>query len=160
MTPFGQQKFDADDKNVYSSFQIEESKGKEQAEIAKAKDSAAKGWLSPPPILWQKPSKDLKLKAPPNPALTDLEWHTWTADEVIQKLTTSSTTGLSQDQVKRRVGEYGRNAPSPPKTHYFRTWFGYFFGGFGSILLVGAILVFISWKPLGDPPAIANLVRL
>lgn len=39
----------------------------------------------------------------------------------------------------------------------FRTVFGYFFKGFGSILLVGAILVFVAWKPLGDPPAIANL---
>lgn len=34
---------------------------------------------------------------------------------------------------------------------------GYFFKGFGSILLVAAILVFIAWKPLGDPPAQANL---
>lgn len=34
---------------------------------------------------------------------------------------------------------------------------GYLFGGFGSILLVGAVLVFISWKPLGEPPAVANL---
>lgn len=39
------------------------------------------------------------------------------------------------------------------------TIFGYFFKGFGGILLVGAILVFIAWKPLGEPnPAIANLV--
>jgi P-type E1-E2 ATPase len=34
---------------------------------------------------------------------------------------------------------------------------GYFFGGFGSILLCAGILVFVSWKPLGDPPAQANL---
>lgn len=34
---------------------------------------------------------------------------------------------------------------------------GYFLRGFGSILLVGSILVFVSWKPLGQPPAIANL---
>jgi sodium/potassium-transporting ATPase subunit alpha len=38
-----------------------------------------------------------------------------------------------------------------------QTIFGYFFKGFGSILLVGAILVFVSWKPLGNPPAVANL---
>ena len=32
------------------------------------------------------------------------------------------------------------------------------FGGFGSILLTGSILVFISWKPLGEPdPAQSNL---
>lgn len=34
---------------------------------------------------------------------------------------------------------------------------GYLFGGFGSILLTGSILVIISWKPLGQPPANANL---
>lgn len=33
----------------------------------------------------------------------------------------------------------------------------YLFGGFGSILFIACILVFIAWKPLGDPPAIANL---
>jgi sodium/potassium-transporting ATPase subunit alpha len=35
--------------------------------------------------------------------------------------------------------------------------FWYFFGGFGSLLFGGGILVFISWKPLGHPPAVANL---
>jgi sodium/potassium-transporting ATPase subunit alpha len=34
---------------------------------------------------------------------------------------------------------------------------GYFFGGFGSLLFCGSILVFIAWKPLGQPPAVANL---
>jgi sodium/potassium-transporting ATPase subunit alpha len=59
--------------------------------------------------------------------------------------------------VIRRLTEHGKNLPSPPPTHYFKTTFGYFFKGFGSILLVGSILVFVSWKPLGEPPAIANL---
>ncbi|RGP76726.1 h+ k+-exchanging atpase [Fusarium longipes] len=114
------------------SFNIEESKGKEQAELAKARDTTTK-------------------------ALTDLEWHTLPTIDVEKRLTTSITDGLSSDQAKRRLGEYGRNAPSPAKTHWFRTIFFYFFGGFGSILLTGCILVFISWKPLGDPPAVANL---
>ena len=34
---------------------------------------------------------------------------------------------------------------------------GYFFGGFGSILLIASILVFVAWRPLGNPPAKANL---
>lgn len=35
---------------------------------------------------------------------------------------------------------------------------GYFFVGFGSILVVAGILVFVAWKPLGEPaPAPANL---
>ena len=47
--------------------------------------------------------------------------------------------------------------PSPPPSHLCRKIFGYCFKGFGSILLVGAILVFVAWKPLGQPPAQANL---
>ncbi|KAI1119235.1 hypothetical protein F5Y14DRAFT_126985 [Nemania sp. NC0429] len=87
-----------------------------------------------------------------------LEWHTISTDEALRRLTTSATTGLSDEQVTLRVKEYGRNAPSPPKSVAFQTWFGYFFKGFGPVLLVGAILVLISWKPLGQPPALANLI--
>lgn len=90
--------------------------------------------------------------------LGDLDWHTIAADEVSSRLTVSHQTGLSSEQVARRQLEYGRNAPSPPKTNRTLTIFGYFFKGFGGILLVGSILVFISWKPLGEPaPALANL---
>lgn len=92
--------------------------------------------------------------------LSDLEWHTLSVQDVAQRLNTSPITGLSAEQAERRLKEYGKNAPSPPETHYFRQWFGYFFKGFGGILLIGAILVFVSWKPLGNPPAVANLVRL
>ena len=66
--------------------------------------------------------------------------------------------GLSAEQASRKVKEYGRNAPSPPKSDRLQRYFGYFFRGFGFILLVGAILVFIAWKPLGDPPQTANMV--
>lgn len=90
--------------------------------------------------------------------MQDLDWHTVTADEACQRLTTSADAGLSEEQAKRRLADYGKNAPSPPETHRIKTVFGYFFRGFGIILLTGAILVFVSWKPLGDPPAIANLV--
>ncbi|OAR00160.1 hypothetical protein LLEC1_01994 [Akanthomyces lecanii] len=115
------------------SFGIEESRGKERVEAIRAADATAKD-------------------------LGDLEWHTIAADEVSSRLTSSPVDGLSEDQVKRRQLEYGRNAPSPPKTNQTLTILGYFFKGFGGILLVGSILVFVSWKPLGEPnPALANL---
>ncbi|KAG5950444.1 hypothetical protein E4U53_005040 [Claviceps sorghi] len=115
------------------SFQIEESKGKERAELARASEVAAKD-------------------------LSDLEWHAISPHEVAARLVTSPTVGLSEPQAKRRLQEYGKNAPSPPKTNRFWTIFGYFFKGFGGILLIGSILVFVSWKPLGEPnPAVANL---
>ncbi|MCJ1358879.1 MAG: hypothetical protein MMC33_008879 [Icmadophila ericetorum] len=89
--------------------------------------------------------------------LSSLDWHILSGEEVLRRLSTSIKDGLSEDQVKRRVTEYGRNVPTPPKTHYFKTIMGYCFKGFGSILLLGSILVFISWKPLGEPPSQANL---
>ncbi|KAG5916864.1 hypothetical protein E4U42_007466 [Claviceps africana] len=115
------------------SFQIEESKGKERAELARASEVAAKD-------------------------LSDLEWHTISPHEVASRLVTSPTVGLSDPQAKRRLQEYGKNAPTPPKSNRALTIFGYFFKGFGGILLIGSILVFVSWKPLGEPnPQVANL---
>ncbi|KAI1821491.1 hypothetical protein F4861DRAFT_541901 [Xylaria intraflava] len=115
------------------SYQISESKAVEDLkERERTKDAAAKD-------------------------LTELVWHTISVDEALRRLTTSSKDGLSNDQVTRRMKEYGRNAPSPPKSRMFQTVMGYLFKGFGPILFIGAILVFVSWKPLGEPPAPANL---
>ncbi|KAH6646966.1 Na,H/K antiporter P-type ATPase [Truncatella angustata] len=115
------------------SFGIEESKAKDAVELEKAKDVATK-------------------------ELSSLEWHTITTDEAIRRLGSSVAEGLSPDQVERKFKEFGRNAPTPPKSNALATYLGYMFKGFGPVLLVGAILVFVSWKPLGEPnPAIANL---
>ncbi len=89
--------------------------------------------------------------------LADLEWHTLSVNEVVRRFSTSISQGLSKEQAIRRIGEYGKNAPSKPETHNVRKTLGYLFSGFGPILLSGSVLVFISWKPLGQPPAPANL---
>lgn len=89
--------------------------------------------------------------------LADLKWHTLSTTELVQRLNSSLKDGLSEEQVKTRIQRYGKNAPSPPQTHRFKTVIGYFFKGFGSVLLIASILVFIAWKPLGNPPAVANL---
>ncbi|KAJ9503382.1 hypothetical protein H2202_001536 [Exophiala xenobiotica] len=87
----------------------------------------------------------------------NLDWHTISAEEVCTRLKTSVQSGLSAAGVKEKAAEFGRNVPSPPPSRLAAKLFGYFFGGFGSILLIGSVLVFVSWKPLGDPPAPANL---
>ncbi|RDL31813.1 Uncharacterized protein BP5553_09215 [Venustampulla echinocandica] len=115
------------------SFQIDEGKDQELLKATKAKDTAAK-------------------------ELESLDWHIISPDKVFERLSTSKTQGLSAEQAKRNVSKHGKNVPSQPPTHYTKQIFGYFFKGFGGILLVGGILVFVSWKPLGEPaPAIANL---
>ncbi|KAM0326228.1 hypothetical protein ACHAQA_006825 [Verticillium albo-atrum] len=89
--------------------------------------------------------------------VAELDWHTHSPEEILRRLSSSRAEGLSTDQVTRRTAHYGKNAPSDPPTHNTRKIMGYFFKGFGPILLVAAILVFIAWKPLGKPAAPANL---
>jgi sodium/potassium-transporting ATPase subunit alpha len=59
--------------------------------------------------------------------------------------------------VVKRSKEYGKNVFSAPPSRWFRKTILYLFGGFGSVLSIAAILVFVSWKPLGQPPLLANL---
>jgi sodium/potassium-transporting ATPase subunit alpha len=90
--------------------------------------------------------------------LADIEWHKTTLDELYKKFSTSPTHGLSEAGVKTAFAEYGRNVPSSPPSNMTRKILEYMFAGFGSILLTGSILVFISWKPLGEPdPQSSNL---
>ncbi|KAF2095188.1 putative H /K ATPase alpha subunit [Rhizodiscina lignyota] len=87
----------------------------------------------------------------------DLDWHKIPVDEIYQRLSTSPTQGLSREQVDQRLKEYGANTITPPPSRWVVKTLMYFFGGFGSVLLVASILVFVAWKPLGQPPAVANL---
>ena len=89
--------------------------------------------------------------------LEDVDWHILSEGEICKSLHTDPSFGLSDDLIREAQTKYGKNVNSPPPSRLFQKIFWYFFGGFGSILLVGGILVFISWKPLGNPPAIANL---
>jgi sodium/potassium-transporting ATPase subunit alpha len=92
------------------------------------------------------------------PEFEDLDWHVIPPYEVYERLSTSPQQGLSSDQVARKLKEYGPNMPSAPPSRWLRKTLGYLFGGFGPILFVASILVFVAWKPLGEPnPAIANL---
>ncbi|KAK1595475.1 Na,H/K antiporter P-type ATPase [Colletotrichum navitas] len=104
-------------------------------------------------------SKTAAVKKAKNVAteLSELEWHTLSLDEILRRQSSSLADGLSSDQVQRRTAHYGRNAPSPAPTNHTKRILGYFFKGFGTVLLVASILVFIAWKPLGSPPAVANL---
>ncbi|KAJ6027206.1 uncharacterized protein N7446_004194 [Penicillium canescens] len=77
--------------------------------------------------------------------------------EIHKRLKVDAGMGLSEASAKERLQKYGRNEISPLPNPWFWKVFGYFFKGFGSILLLGGILVFVSWKPLGQPPAVANL---
>ncbi|KAJ5605449.1 hypothetical protein N7510_008230 [Penicillium lagena] len=85
------------------------------------------------------------------------DWHTISVEEVQKRLDVDMSCGLAGSTASQRLRENGPNKISPLPNPWFWKVFGYLFKGFGSILLVGGILVFLSWKPLGEPPAVANL---
>ncbi|KAL4929772.1 cation-translocating P-type ATPase [Aspergillus undulatus] len=104
----------------------------------------------------KQPSDSNKQEREQIAGLAELDYHLLSVEELQTRLSTSAQ-GLQTGQVGRLISQYGKNQPSPPPSKWFRTLMGYIFGGFGSILLGGGVLVFIAWKPLGSPPAEANL---
>ncbi|EED14272.1 H /K ATPase alpha subunit, putative [Talaromyces stipitatus ATCC 10500] len=89
--------------------------------------------------------------------LSNIEWHTLSIPSIEKHFQVDISHGLSPDRIHQQLRQYGKNVLSPLPHRWFLQIFGYFFKGFGIILLIGCILVFVSWKPLGDPPAVANL---
>jgi sodium/potassium-transporting ATPase subunit alpha len=87
-----------------------------------------------------------------------VDYHKASIEELLKRFSSSQSAGLSAVEVLSKLKQYGRNVPSPPPSRWFQQTIGYLFGGFGSILFIASILVFIAWKPLGFPnPAVANL---
>ncbi|KAJ1967195.1 hypothetical protein IWQ62_002007 [Dispira parvispora] len=85
------------------------------------------------------------------------QFHKLSLEELERLLGTSTTRGLETSVASRRLARDGKNVLEPPRQGYFRQIMGYLFGGFGVLLWIGCIVCFLAWRPLGDPPEIANL---
>ncbi|KAG2166541.1 hypothetical protein VTO58DRAFT_111109 [Aureobasidium pullulans] len=88
---------------------------------------------------------------------SNYDLHTIPIEEVFERFSSSPTSGLSLDKAMVSLRDVGLNKLTAPPSNWFKKTVTYLFGGFGSILFVAAIMVFVAWKPLGDPPALANL---
>ncbi|KAH0036758.1 cation-transporting ATPase pacL, partial [Aureobasidium melanogenum] len=107
-----------------------------------------------------KARNDAPVKGAPKGAQNDFstyDLHTIPIEEVFQRFSSSPTSGLSIDQAMVLLRDVGLNKLTAPPSNWLMKTVTYLFGGFGSILFVAAIMVFVAWKPLGDPPALANL---
>jgi sodium/potassium-transporting ATPase subunit alpha len=136
-----------------SSFGIEESQAKALTK-SKAATEAALG-IEDGPYYLDWPVGSCILTAD-STAFAKLDWHSITVDELNERLSTGPE-GLTNDLAAIKLKEVGRNVLSAPPSRWFIKTLTYLFGGFGTILFVASILVFISWKPLGQPPSVANL---
>ncbi|KAF2225003.1 hypothetical protein BDZ85DRAFT_233323 [Elsinoe ampelina] len=105
----------------------------------------------------ERSSKKKKDKSGAEIDFSETDFHTVSVDAIYNRFSSSPQRGLSAEQAARKLKEVGPNMPSAPPSRWFRKAMTYLFGGFGSILFIAGILVFIAWKPLGSPPAIANL---
>ena len=88
---------------------------------------------------------------------SDVDYHTTPVPELLTRFECSRPTGLTAARAAQQLKTVGPNVPSPPPSQWARKTFTYLFGGFGAVLFIAAILVFVAWKPLGQPPAVANL---
>lgn len=108
-----------------------------------------------------KPHQEKKQREKKEAAQIDfayIDYHTCSIEDLLTRFSSSRQNGLTNEEAASRLKSTGPNAPSPPPSQWLRKFLNYSFGGFGSILVVAAIFVFVAWKPLGEPnPSIANL---
>ncbi|SNX88120.1 K, P-type ATPase [Melanopsichium pennsylvanicum] len=86
-----------------------------------------------------------------------LDYHTVDANALAQRFNVHPDSGLDGAAATRRLERNGKNVLTQKKNKYWLKLFNYTFGGFCSILWIGVIVFFISWKPLGNPPQAYNL---
>ena len=86
-----------------------------------------------------------------------LDHHSISAEAVCNRFNVSLNSGLDTSAAERRLQRNGKNVLTQKKSQYWKKVLRYLFGDFCSILWVGVIIFFISWKPLGNPPQPYNL---
>ncbi|EMC92318.1 hypothetical protein BAUCODRAFT_38353 [Baudoinia panamericana UAMH 10762] len=94
---------------------------------------------------------------PAETAYANIDYHKLSVNDLFTRLGSSSKQGLTSSAAGQQVKTVGQNVISAPPSKWAQRVFGYLYGGFGSILFIAAVLVFVAWKPLGQPPATANL---
>lgn len=84
------------------------------------------------------------------------EVHTMTIEQLCKNLNTNSASGLTAAEAALRLTSRGKNMLVLKKPNPLRKVVTFFFGGFGPLLWGSALLCFIAWKPVGDPPDPVN----
>jgi sodium/potassium-transporting ATPase subunit alpha len=105
----------------------------------------------------ERPDQILQDKKVDEDYFSNLEYHTLAVDQLCQQLNVSLDQGLSANAAEIRLSRDGKNMLPRPKTNYTKKIISYIFGGFCSVLWVGAIIFFLCWQPLSNPPSTQNL---
>lgn len=106
-------------------------------------------------------ASDLKRAGESNSLETDV--HLVNIDKLLSRLNSNSLRGLRGNQIEGIREASGNNILSPPPSKsYLILFLEQLVSGFSFILWLAAIVIFISWKPLGElngmTPQIINLI--
>ncbi|KJE91254.1 Na-K ATPase alpha1B1 subunit [Capsaspora owczarzaki ATCC 30864] len=85
------------------------------------------------------------------------EIHVMDEHALLIQLNTSASSGLSPHVAEKLLYLHGTNALRVVKPPIWRKIAKFFFGGFGPLLWGFALLCFVAWRPVGDPPDPVNL---
>jgi sodium/potassium-transporting ATPase subunit alpha len=132
------------------SIQVHESKRYEQPRV-KRQEPVSK-WR-----FWKSTKKTTLGNGDDAAFFGSLEYHTLSIDEVSQRVSVTPQIGLDSSAASTRLSRDGPNILSSRKSQLWKKILRYIFGDFCSILWVGVVIFFISWRPLGAPPAPYNL---
>lgn len=86
-----------------------------------------------------------------------LDVHLLPGEQVCHRFNVSPSAGLDSVAAEKRLKRNGLNRLARRKSEMWKKVLRYLFGDFCSILWIGVIIFFISWRPLGNPPAPYNL---
>ncbi|KIK38617.1 hypothetical protein CY34DRAFT_809174 [Suillus luteus UH-Slu-Lm8-n1] len=91
-------------------------------------------------------------KSPRDPAdaVSSIDVHLLSVEEVYTRYSSHPTVGLELAAVRRKERD-GKNTISPPPTVYWKKGLNYIFGGFNFLMWIAFILTILSYKPLGPP---------
>ena len=106
---------------------------------------------------WRKTPESQPKKDADSTFFSQLEYHTLSVSDVCQRLNVSADLGHDASTAARHLARDGPNALGARKSQFWKKMLRYLFGDFCSILWVGVVIFFISWRPLGNPPAPYNL---
>ena len=90
----------------------------------------------------------------------DGDWHQLSLDDICAQFECNAKAGLREAELPARRLKYGANVLSSSGSPYWKVikmFLRQLVGGFGLILWAAALLAFLAWRPLGDPPETVNL---
>lgn len=90
----------------------------------------------------------------------NLHFHILEGFKVCNELDVNPGNGLSTSEVASRLLRDGPNMFPSRRENHLKTLFFYVFGGFCSVLWTGVIIIFICWRPLGNPDPAAYKLGL